>query len=233
MRHAFSKLLPLAILLISFGQLQAKLDVTADATLGWPTGKLSDYSYGAIGIGGTVRAAVKLNSYAKVFVQGRCLDLGLDTGFTPRDNYYSDSNLDIVSDSYMISVNPGISLGKNFGGVIPYISLMGGLTYYASLSRISSREIASLTMLMETKGTTWQAGGGFGAKILLWAPDDLGQARLVDSVYFDFRFEYFIGGDVEYLDIRSVRFSFNKLQYDNAIYGSEMLTVNIGMAVRF
>ncbi|MBW7996402.1 MAG: hypothetical protein FVQ81_07535 [Candidatus Glassbacteria bacterium] len=225
-------LIPLVILSFHSLPLKAEFDLIGNATLSVPTGDLRKYSYGSVGVGGTVRVATNINRYAKVFLQGAYADFGLERGFTRRDNIFSDAALESVTDAYFLSICPGISFGKNFEGMITYFNLAGGINYYSSLSRINSRQYSEISEYMENNGVTWCAGAGAGIRLKTWEADADGESHLIDAVLFDFRFDYFLTGEVEYLDMRTVRYKSNELQYDTTKNSGGLFLINIGFVLK-
>jgi hypothetical protein len=221
------------ILLLSSSPLTADIDLTSSFSLSIPRGDLHDYSYGATGKGVSIRAAKNVSRIVKFFVQGNCSDFGLDYGHIRKDNVYSDANLESHTDFYIVSLSPGISVGKNLGGVIPYFSLSGGILYFSSLSRIHSPDISDLTLQMTNSGTSWCAGAGLGVKTMMWEPEKKDNDRLLDAIFVDFRVDYYAGGNVEYLNGRKSYYRTGVLHYENVASKSEMFMINFGINLRF
>jgi hypothetical protein len=231
MSKLVSLMIVFALILATANTLPAKFDITANATLGWPVGGQNNYSFGSTGVGGTLRLSTNMNRFSKVFIQGRMLDFGLSRGYIPRDNDYSDSNVESVTDSYIVSVTPGISLGLNYGGVIPYVSFMAGVAHHETYSRINSRDLEGVVEFSETSGNNFQYGGGFGIRTTMW--ESKNRNSWLDSIAFDFRFEYLESGEMDYLDRRTIRFKNGGLLFDNTVFESKMSTVNVGLSAKF
>ncbi len=223
------------LVILSFHSLplRAEFDLIGNASLSLPTGGLRSYAYGAAGIGGTVRVATNINSYTKFFLQGTYADFGIEKGLTGRDNVFSDSELESVTDMYSLSICPGISIGKNLDGLIPYVNIAGGINYYSSLSRISSLQYSQISEQFENSGITWRAGGGFGMRYVGWKPDDGSGPHLIDMLLIDIRLDYFMIGEVEFLDMRTVRYKSNALQYETSKKSGGVVLMNFGLVFKF
>lgn len=223
------------LVILSFHSLplRAEFDLICDASLTLPTGDLRSYGYGAAGIGGTVRVATNINSYSKFFLQGTYADFGIVSGLTGRDNVFSDSELESVTDMYSLSICPGISIGKNLDGLIPYVNFAGGMNYYSSLSRISSLQNSQISEQFENNGITWRAGAGFGMRYVGWMADADSEPHLIDMLLIDIRLDYFLGGEVEFLDMRTVRYKSKALQYETSKKSGGVVLMNFGLVFKF
>ena len=235
--HLMHKLVRLCIaaafICMFHANLSASVDLTVDACMGWPSVGNDDLAFGATGVGVSFRVSKNINRFSKLFIQSNILDFGLTDGFIPRDNDYSDSNIESVTDSYIVTCLPGLAFGTSYGGIIPYVNVMGGFAYHASLSRVSSRDFERITETFEKSGTKWQAGAALGMRTTLWERKDDSKLKLFRSINFDFRFEYLTGGKIESLDKRSMRFKNGELTYETIESEVKLTLLNFGFNLKF
>jgi len=236
----FEKSLLLSALVFLFPcPLFAEFEFAGFFSLGRPQGKLKDYSFGAISTGGTARLSwrngEKSSSAPRYYTEISYLDLGVENGFIPAGPDYSEQDLDVATDFYLLMFSPGISFGKVSGDVRPYFDLSGGPTYYSTLSRIASRHFTSqpVSILQGTSGATWHVGLGAGIKILLWERAQAPEKSKLDNFFFNAGMNYGKGGKTKYLNWRSVR-SFNGVvSYNHLQVNSDMLQFNLGGSLEF
>ncbi|MBW7996320.1 MAG: hypothetical protein FVQ81_07095 [Candidatus Glassbacteria bacterium] len=224
----------LALFSPALQSLEAGVDLSAGFSIGWPTGQINDYAFGAVGVGGTGRFGVDLGDNLALFGQFSYIDLGLEQGFIPRDITNSTLALDVATDFYFMHIGPGFTFKKKRGNLRPYLDLFGGVTVHSTLSRVSSRNIQpALVEYSKTEGTTWHAGLDIGLKMMIWTHLHPRGEQFIEDIFLDLRLGYLTGGNIEVLDWRQTRFFAGELHLKNLGSRTDMLLATIGISIAF
>jgi hypothetical protein len=227
-------LFPGLMLLLMTSPLGAAVNLNGSFSIGWPSSGISDYSYGAIGVGGTGRLGFGTMGNFQVFACCNYLDFGVEYGFIPRDLRNSTVTLDIYTDFYLINAGPEIRFTRKTGNMRPFLGAMGGITYYNALGRVTGRNITpSLVEYSETSGTTWHVAAEAGTQLILWKSRTPGTRGFVESIFLDLAMIYMVGGQIEVLDSREVRYFGGELLTDNLSSAADMIQLTIGFSLKF
>jgi len=217
--------------------LNAGFELTGWYSSNWTQGRLNNYGHGQLGSGCTARLSWELGgkSWAErsLITEFSYIDLGVEKDFIPAGA--SQTPLDVATDFYLMMFKSGISLGKRTGHLRPYCDLLGGLTYYSAWSQIGSRYQTNTPIYILSKygGTTWYAGIGVGIKILFWSRELSTAKSRLDEFFINARAEFNKGGEVEFLDCRSVRDQAGTVSFDNHRANLDLLQLNFGVSFAF
>ena len=217
--------------------LNAGFELAGWYSSGWTQGQLNNYGYGQSSFGGTARMSWELGGKSRAepffITEFSYIDLGVEEKFIPADA--SQTPLDVATDFYLMMFKSGISLGKRTGNLRPYCDFLGGLTYYSAWSQIGSRYQTNtpIYILSKNGGTTWYAGIGVGIKILFWSRELSKAKSRLDEFFINARAEFSKGGEVEFLDCRSVRDQAGSVSFDNYRANVDLLQLNFGVSFAF
>lgn len=221
------------------------LTLTASYELsGWfspslPLGKLADYGFGAVTIGGTGRMSrgltVKSSIVPTFFGEFNYTDLGLEKVRTPSAPPHSEMALNVATDFYLMMISTGISLARRSGHLRPYCDFFGGVTYYSTLSGVASLYSSTNPFLhfIESDGTAWHAGFGAGIKILLWRNPSPPEESWLNEFSFNIRLCFIQGGKMRYPNARSIGFRENEVICDFKNVNISFFQTSFGASLGF
>jgi hypothetical protein len=171
------------------------------------------------------------------------LRLGGDAGFIiygnetrtePFSTTIPDVTVDVETMNNIVQFGLVGQLAATTGAIRPYLEAKAGFSYFYTETKIKNtgkadeEEIASSTNFDDTTGYT-ALGGGF--LIPVYAQTDPAKGRFTVSV--DLRFNYWWGGNAEYLKKGSIKRENGKVTYDISKSSTDMTSAHLGVAVNF
>jgi hypothetical protein len=184
-----------------------------------------------------LEAAIGYAPQASPFMVGFDLQY-LNYGDETRRERFSTTIPDVTVD---VSTTNNIAMGHLFarlqpneGFFRPYLEGLIGLNYLFTTTKISNRgtgeEVASSTNFDDA---AFSYGGGAGAMFLVYeaARDDRDAG--ITEVLVNVRVRYMLGGEAEYLKEGSIRRENGQVAYDISKSKTNLMTLHIGVALRF
>ncbi len=225
-------ILALSILPAAFADHQANLNIMGafpqkgfkqqvDAGVGLNGG----YTYGFFS---DTALALRLGGDAGFIIYGN------ETRTEPFSTTIPDVTVDVETMNNIVQFGLVGQLAATTGAIRPYIEGKAGFSYFYTETKIKNSgrtdngEIASSTNFDDTTGYT-AIGGGF--LIPVYAQTDPAKGRF--SVSVDLRFDYFWGGNANYLKKGSIKRVDGKVQYDVINSSTDMTSAHLGVAVNF
>lgn len=121
----------------------------------------------------------------------------------------------------------------NSGTVRPYLQGMVGMNYLFTRTKIENssdpgEEIASSEDLSDN---AFSYGGGGGIMFMVWRQDEEGDG--LQEVLIDVGARYVLGNEAQYLKEGSIRYSGGRVLYDVNESRTDLLELQVGVALRF
>lgn len=169
--------------------------------------------------------------------------VGLEAGFMTygserRTERFSstipDVTVDVETSNNFALAHLFFRLQPNQGAVRPYLEGLAGINYLYTQTEIQNRgrggeEVASSN---NKSDVAFSYGGGGGMMIRVYESDDP-EGGGIAEVLLDFRARYINGGEAEYLKEGSIRRENGEVKYDVLKSRTDVLTLQIGVALRF
>lgn len=210
----------------------------ADFLIGLPQGVFKD-NVSRAGYGVTGNIGFAPSGYAYMFgVEFGFMNYGTERRREPFSTTIPDVTVDVETTNNFALGNLVVRLQPNSGSIRPYLEGTVGGNYLFTKTTIKNQgnvgeEVASSTNLSDF---AFSYGGGAGLLVVLARYDSEG-ARQTDSkiseLLLDLRCRYLAGSEAEYLKEGSIRRVAGQVVYDINKSQTNLITIQVGIAVRF
>ncbi|MEX0602212.1 MAG: outer membrane beta-barrel protein [Bacteroidota bacterium] len=161
--------------------------------------------------------------------------VGQETREEPFSTTIPDVKVDVTTSNNMVLGNLFVRVQPSSGLLRPYLEALGGFHYLYTDTKIENQrdgeEVASSTNFSDL---AWSYGAGGGVMIKVYEPDpDEYSEPQIGELLIDFRLRYRSGGKAEYLQEGSIRREGGQITYDVSRSKTDLLTVQIGVTIRF
>lgn len=159
---------------------------------------------------------------------------GNETRREPFSGTIPDVTVDVTTTNTIGLAHLTMRLQPNSGVIRPYIDGLVGVNYLTTATEIQNRgrggeEIASSTNFDDA---AFSYGGGGGIMFRVHQSDDQ-EGGGIKEVLIDLRGRYLVGGEAEYLKEGSIRRENGRVTYDVQKSKTDLITVQLGVALRF
>lgn len=160
------------------------------------------------------------------------LNYGSERRAEPFSTTIPDVTVDVENSNNILLAHLALRLQPNTGFFRPYAEGVVGLNYLFTTTQIQNRgsgggEVASST---NQSDVAFSYGGGGGLMFLVYEnPDQDG----IMEVLVDVKGRYLMGGEAEYLKEGSIRRENGRVLYDKLRSKTDLITIHIGVEVRF
>ena len=168
---------------------------------------------------------------------------GIETGFMRYGNErrrerfsttIPDVMVDVETSNNIALVHGVFRLQPNQGSIRPYLEGLAGINYLYTRTEIHNRgrwdeEVASSN---NKEDVAFSYGGGGGMMIRVYSSEE-GSDSGIEEVLIDFRARYIKGGEAEYLKPGSIRREDGQVKYDVLKSNTDIMTIQVGVALRF
>jgi hypothetical protein len=234
-----SRLVLLAAFLLTAGSLYAQnFQGGGNLLVGLPQGAFKD-NVNRAGYGITGNIGLAPSGYAYMLgVEVGYMNYGTERRREPFSTTIPDVTVDVETTNNFVLGHIFLRLQPNSGSIRPYLEGALGGNYLFTTTSIKNRgnvgeEVASSTNLDDF---AFSYGGGAGLLVVLARYDGEGSSgddSKISELLLDVRCRYLAGSEAEYLKEGSIRRVGGQVVYDVIKSQTNLLSLQIGIAVRF
>lgn len=201
--------------------------------IGVPSGDFKDnLARNGYGVSGQIGYAPERSPFM-IGLELGYLNYGSESRAEPFSTTIPDVTVDVENSNNIVLAHVALRLQPNTGAIRPYAGGELGLNYLYTTTQIQNRgsgeEVASST---NQSDVAFSYGGTAGIMVRVHeAPEEEGDG--IKEVLVDLRFRYLIGGEAEYLKEGSIRRVNGRVEYDKLRSKTDLMTIHIGVALRF
>lgn len=234
------KKIPLAVSLILLFGMAAQPAAFAQNALGGlnflvgvPTGDFkSNVDKNGYGLSASIGFA-PVSSIFMVGVEAGFMRYGTERRREPFSTTIPDVMVDVETSNNFALFHGVFRLQPNQGSIRPYLEGLAGINYLYTQTEIQNRgrggeEVASSN---NKDDIAFSYGGGGGLMIRLYSSE--GEGSGLNEVLLDIRGRYIKGGEAEYLKQGSIRRENGQVKYDVLKSHTDIMTIQVGVALRF
>ncbi|MFC1725193.1 outer membrane beta-barrel protein [candidate division KSB1 bacterium] len=160
-------------------------------------------------------------------------------GRTKRTEFFNDYipevNVDVSTTYNILTAHTFLRFMLNSNEIIPYFDCLIGFNYLYTRTSVSDDNDISNSIAATTNhdDIAFSYGFGWGCMLSLYNNQNRYNDRKPFAVLLNVRFRYLLGGEAEYLRKGSLTTSGHRILYDVFKSRTDMLTMQIGVNVKF
>ncbi|MFC1724911.1 outer membrane beta-barrel protein [candidate division KSB1 bacterium] len=203
--------------------------------IGVPQGDFKE-NIGTSKVGGSIWAGYKLKNSPVSF--GLELDYFM-YGKTKRTELFNNNipevNVDVSTTYNILSALSFLRFSSKRGNVIPYFDCLVGFNYLYTRTSVSDDEdyFESIAATTNYDDTSLSYGFGLGCMLKIFDIQNKKNENNPFQVFLNFRFQYLLGNEADYLRKGSLTTAGQRVIYDLSRSRTDMLTIQIGANVIF